>query len=54
MASYHTEQRRTGLRSWGRGRWTLIAIVAIAMVVVVILLLTYMGGGSGGGAGGGY
>ena len=42
MASYNTEQRRTGLRSWSRGRWILIAVVAVA-IVAAILLITYMG-----------
>jgi hypothetical protein len=51
MATYNTEQRRTGIRSWSRGRWALIAIIAIAIVVVAIVLMT-SGGGSGGGGGG--
>jgi hypothetical protein len=51
MATYNTEQRRTGIRSWSRGRWALIAIIAIAIVVVAIVLMT-AGGGSGGGGGG--
>jgi hypothetical protein len=51
MASYNTEQGQTGLRSWGRGRWALIAILAIAIVVVAIVLMTHMGGSSGGGGG---
>jgi hypothetical protein len=51
MATYNTEQRRTGIRSWSRGRWALIAIIAIAIVVVAIVLMT-TGGGSGGGGGG--
>ena len=54
MASYDTEQRRTGFGSWGRGRWALIAINVIAIIVVAIVLMTYMGGSSGGGGGGGY
>ena len=53
MATYSTEQRRTGIRSWGRGRWALIAISVIAIIVVAIVLLTYMGGSAGGGGGGG-
>jgi hypothetical protein len=51
MATYNTEQRRTGIRSWSRGRWALIAIIAIAIVVVAIVLMTSGGGGSGGGGG---
>lgn len=51
MASYNTEQGRTGLRSWGRGRWALLAIIFIAIVVLAIVLMTYMGGSSGGGGG---
>jgi hypothetical protein len=54
MASYHTEQGRSGLRSWGRGRWALIALVVLALIVVAIVLMTYMGGSSGGGGGSGY
>ena len=54
LATYNTEQRRTGVRSWGRGRWALIAIIVIAIVAVAIVLLTYTGGSSGGGGGGGY
>jgi hypothetical protein len=48
------EQRRTGIRSWSRGRWALIAIILIAIIVVAIVLMTYTGGSSGGGGGGGY
>jgi hypothetical protein len=51
MATYNPEQRRSGLRSWSRGRWALIAIVLIAVVVVAIVLLSYSGGSSGGGGG---
>jgi hypothetical protein len=51
MATYNTDERRTGIRSWSRGRWALIAIIAIAIIVVAIVLMT-AGGGSGGGGGG--
>lgn len=51
MAGYNTEQGRTGVTSWGRGRWALIAILVIAIVVVAIVLMTHMGGSSGGGGG---
>ena len=44
MATYNTEQRRTGIRSWGRGRWSLIAIIVLAIAAVAIVLLTYSGG----------
>ena len=54
MATFNTEQRRTGLRSWGRGRWALVAIIVIAIIVVAIVLMAYTGGSSGGGGGGGY
>jgi hypothetical protein len=50
MATYNTEQPRTGIRSWSRGRWALIAIIAIAIIVVAIVLMT-SGGSSGGGGG---
>ena len=52
MAGYHTEQGRTGPRSWGRGRWALTALIVLAIVVVAIVLMTHMGGSSGGGGGG--
>ena len=51
MATYDTEQRRTGIRSWSRGRWALIALVVVAIIVVAIVLMSYTGGGSGGGGG---
>lgn len=54
MAIYNPEQVRTGLRSWGRGRWLLIGLVVAAIVVVAVVLLTYTGGSAGGGGGGGY
>ena len=52
LATYHPEERRTGLRSWSRGRWILIAIVLIAIAVIAIVALSYTGGSSGGGGGG--
>jgi hypothetical protein len=51
MATYNTEQGRSGIRAWGRGRWALIAIIVLALIVVAIVLITYMGGSSGGGGG---
>jgi len=54
MASYGTEQRGSGIRSWSRGRWVLIAVAVIAIVAVAVLLLTYLCGGSGCGGAGGY
>jgi hypothetical protein len=54
MTTYNTEQRGTGIRSWSRGRWALVAILVIAIIAVAIVLMTYTGGGSGGGGGGGY
>jgi hypothetical protein len=54
MATYNTEQHRTGIRSWSRGRWALIAIIAIAIIAAATVLMMYTGGSSGGGGGGGY
>jgi hypothetical protein len=50
MATVHEQQaRRSGLRSWGRGRWLLIAGLLAVIVVAVVLVLVYTGGESGGG-----
>jgi hypothetical protein len=45
--AYVPEERRTGIRSWGRGSWQLLiaGLVAVAVVVVVVLVLTGGGGG---------
>jgi hypothetical protein len=53
MATYPQQQQRSGLRSWSRWRWLVIAVVLIAIIVAIVVLLTYTGGSSGGGGGGG-
>ena len=53
MTTLHEQQstQRSGLGSWSRMRWFLLAGVALAAIVVAVLLVVYMGGGGGGGGG---
>jgi hypothetical protein len=52
VATFDEQPERTGLRSWSRTRWLMLAVLLAAIVVAVVLILTYTGGSSGGGGGG--
>jgi hypothetical protein len=45
---------RSGLGTWGRGRWIAVGTILIAIAAVVVLIVLYAGGGGSGGSGGGY
>ncbi len=52
MATFREEQTRSARGSWSRGRWFIVAGLAIAIIVAVVLVLVYSGGGGSGGGGG--
>ena len=54
VTTYHDENARTGVRSWSRTRWLVVAGLLAAIAVVVVLVVLYAGGGGGSGGGGGY
>jgi predicted membrane-bound mannosyltransferase len=42
VATFQQQQaQRSGLRSWSRTRWLVLAVLLISVVVAVVLILTY-------------
>lgn len=56
MSTYRdSPSQTTGLRSWSRTRWLVLAAIALAIVVAIVMIVLYTGGSGGSsGGGGGY